>query len=71
MLVGARDAVGCPRLDCLHPVLAGGRIARVTGQGAVLSFRRIAEGESLAVLANAGSTPTTVAMFPGEILLSS
>jgi alpha-glucosidase len=53
-----------------HPALAEGRIDHVTAQGPVLSFRRIAEGESLAVLANTDSTPTTAAAFPGEIALS-
>ena len=53
-----------------HPALAEGRIDQVTAQGPVLSFRRIAEGERLAVLANTGSTPATAAAFPGEIVLS-
>ena len=52
-----------------HAALAEGRIDQVAAQGPVLSFRRIAEGESLAVLANTGSTPTTAAAFPGEIAL--
>ena len=53
-----------------HSALAGGRIDQVTAQGPVLSFRRTAEGESLAVLANTASTSKTVAAFPGEIVLS-
>jgi alpha-glucosidase len=53
-----------------HPALALGRVDCVTVQGSVLSFRRIADGESLAVLANIGSTPTTAAAVSGEITLS-
>ncbi len=53
-----------------HSALAGGRIDQVRVQGRVLSFRRTAEGEALAIFANTASTPATVAVPPSEIALS-
>ncbi len=53
-----------------HPALVAGTIVSVAAHGPVLSFRRVACGCTLAVLANTGHEVATVAAPTGEILLS-
>ena len=53
-----------------HPALVEGRIEAVRAEGPVLSYRRVTDDETLAILLNTGDRPARVALPAGDRLLS-
>jgi alpha-glucosidase len=53
-----------------YPALAVGTVDSVASQGSVLSFRRVADGGNLAVLANTSHASAATDVSVGEVLLS-